>query len=82
MATILYDGTGRRIGKRIFNSGDGCCTPIYRGWNCLYHDYVDGQSVIETRDSANQEGKGKREREREGKRGRECSVEKSEVGGV
>ena len=43
VGTIAYDGTGRRISKAVTNSGD---------WDWTYHFYLDGQSVIETRDSS------------------------------
>ncbi len=38
--TMSYDGMGRRISKAVDNSGD---------WDCAYHCYYDGQSLVESR---------------------------------
>ena len=43
IATIEYDGLGRRIVKDIDNSGD---------WDCEYHYYYDGQQMVEMRDGS------------------------------
>ena len=40
IAEYRHDGLGRRISKKIENSGD---------WNCCYHYFLDGNRVIEER---------------------------------
>ncbi len=45
VATMQYDGVGRRIVKAITNSAD---------WNATYHYYHEGQRVVETRNGSGQ----------------------------
>jgi RHS repeat-associated protein len=45
IATMAYDGLGRRIKKAVTNSGD---------WDCTYHYYHDGSRMIETRNGSGQ----------------------------
>jgi hypothetical protein len=42
---MSYDGLGRRIIKAVSNSVD---------WDCTYHCYFDGQSVVEERNGSDQ----------------------------
>ena len=41
--TFVYDGRGRRISKAVTNSNN---------WNCTYHYYLDGDSMIEVRNGS------------------------------
>ncbi len=43
--TLTYDPLGRRISKKVENSGD---------WNATYHYYYNGWSMIETRNNSGQ----------------------------
>ena len=43
IATMTYDGAGRRIVKAITHSGD---------WDSTYHYYYKGQSMAETRNGS------------------------------
>jgi len=45
VATLAYDGLGRRIAKAVTNCGD---------WDGTYHYYYDGQRMIETRNGSDQ----------------------------
>ena len=44
IATMTYDGLGRRIKKVVAKRGD---------WDCTYHFYYDGHRMIETRNGSN-----------------------------
>jgi RHS repeat-associated protein len=41
--TMSYDGRGRRVKKALANAGQ---------WDCTYHYYYDGDSLIETRNGS------------------------------
>ena len=46
LATMSYDGLNRRITKVIDNSGED------DPWDCEYHYYYNGNSMVETRDGS------------------------------